>query len=201
MAIEMYEVTLTGVAAGQFCQTILNVNVNNVSGDNPFKVANDLLEEWNTPGNVLELFLDCVSESYSMLSARCRRILPTGGPAQIYLAASLSATDGTRAPSIATSSLAALFIWLTTTRPTKTGRTFLPALSETDVNNNVLQPGLLAAMTLFGDMYRDGGTISSSGDQWTGAIYRRALNASDDVTNYRVSPVVGNQRRRLRPYL
>lgn len=199
MPIETYELTLSGTTAGQFVQNIFAINVNNTGGTNPFVMANDLLEEFNGADHLIQLWCNCNSVNYSLTSARCRRILSAGGPTQIYLQSTLVAIAGERAGNVATSSLAPLFVWLTTTRPTKTGRTFVPSLSESDVDQNVLSAGLLTAMGEFGDLFRDGGSIGGGSDTWTGAVYRRALAAADDVTNYRVSPIVGTQRRRLKP--
>lgn len=199
MAIETYELTLSGKTAGQFVQNVFAINVNNTGSTNPFVMANDLLEEFNQAGGLISLWMLINCADYELTSARCRRILSAGGPTQIYLSSTLIETVGQRAGDVATSSLSPLFVWLTTTRPTKTGRTFVPSVSETDVNQNTLSSGLLGAMGDFGDFFRDGGAVGGGSDTWTGAVYRRALSASDDVTNYRVSPIVGTQRRRLRP--
>lgn len=199
MAVETYELTVSGTLAGQFVQTIMAINVNNTGSSNPFVMANDLLEEFNTASGFFELWCDCLPTAYDITSARCRRILATGGPTQIFLAANLIATTGTRTGGISTSGVSPLFIWLTTTRPTKTGRTFLPGVSESDIDSMVLSGGVLGAMNAFGQYFRDGGTIGGGSDTWTGSIYRRLLAAADDVTNFRVSPVIGNLRRRLRP--
>jgi len=199
MPSEMYELTLTGTLAGQFVQTILNVTCNNSGSTNPFAFADSLLEQWNQTDDLVQRWCECLPADYALTSARCRRLLPTGGPTQIYLRANLIEYIGQRTGTVATSGVSPLFIWLTTTRPTKTGRTFLPGVAEPDIDQMVLASGLLTAMETFGDLFRDGGTIGGGSDTWGGAIYRRALDAADAVTNYRVSPVIGNLRRRLRP--
>lgn len=199
MANETYEFILSGTLAGQFVQSVLHANVANTTDQNPFAMANELLLTFNAAGDGIELWCNMLPSDYQLTSARCRRILSAGGPTQIFLPATLHETIGQRAGLVSTAAANPLFIWLTTVRPAKTGRTFVPGVSETDIAEMVLASGLLTAMAAFGDYWRDGGTTITNAFNWTGAILRRELNGSDDITNYRVSPIIGQQRRRLRP--
>lgn len=199
MAAETYECILSGTLAGQFVQNILHAGVDNTASTDPFTVAGALLTEFNSVSKLIPKWLDCLPDPYTLTSVRVRRILPTGGPTNILLQGSISGSIGTRTGNTSVVSNAPLLIWLSSLRPSKTGRTFLPGVSESDVDNNVLDGGLVAAMESLGAYWSAGGTLASPSYNWDGQIYRRAVAAGDAISHYRVSPIIGNQRRRQRP--
>jgi hypothetical protein len=200
MPVETYECILSGKLAGQFVQTILHVGVDNDVSAAPFAVANAICVEFNGSAQLIEKFVDCLPEDYLMTSMRVRRVAPTGGPTQIYLQGNIDNYQGTRAGLIDVSSNCPLIIWLTTTNPSKTGRTFMPGVSESDIEEMRLDSALLAKLDLLGDYCVAGGTLASPAIDWKLHILRRASNVGNEVTNFRVSPIIGTQRRRQRPY-
>lgn len=199
MPNETYECILTGTIAGQFCQSILHVNVNNTASTDPFTVADALIEEFNDSGNLVELYCNCLPVDYFMTSLRVRRVLAAGGPTNIMLQAALSNSQGNRSGACQSASAGPLIIWMSDLRPAKTGRTFLPGASVSDVEGGAIDNSLLVALTAFAAYWQNGGTLASPSYAWAGAILRRALGASDDINHARVSPIIGTQRRRQRP--
>lgn len=199
MANECYELIISGKIAGQFVQTVLHLNLDNTASTDPFVMATAILAKMNTSANFSAKWLDCLPEDYTMTSQRVRRVLPTGGPTQIYLQSNLYGTAGTRSGTVDVTTSCPLIIWLTTLRPSKTGRTFLPGVSENDVDEGVLEPSLLTAIQSLGTLMKDGFTPASPAYLVSGAILRRSIPASDDISNFRTSPVIGNQRRRTHP--
>jgi hypothetical protein len=199
MGVETYEVILSGTVSGQFVQNILHCNLDNTADTDPFVVANAILTKINGAGQFLQKWCDCLPADYLLTSARCRRVTPAGGPTQIFLSANLNYNSGNRSGNAGVSSNAPLIIWLTTLRPAKTGRTFVPGVSESDVSENTLVAGLLTALAAAATVWRDGFTPASPAYPTQGSILRRALHGADDITNFRVSPIVGTQRRRQRP--
>lgn len=199
MANETYELIPSGTLSGQFVQNVLHLTVDNTAATPPFVVATAILTKFNGASQFISKWCDMLPDSYSMSSLRCRRILPDGGPTDILLQGAMGTSTGARSGAESTSSACPLLIWLSTLRPSKTGRTFLPGASEDDLDQNVIQSGLLAAMVAFGAYWHNGGTLTSPAYTWGGSIYRRAIAAADDITSVRVSPIIGVQRRRQRP--
>jgi len=199
MAVECYEYIISGSISQQFCQNIFHFNVDNTAATDPFTMATAILTKTNTSANLLEKWCDCLPGDYIISSVRCRRLLPTGGPTAILLHAALSTSGGGRSGASSTSSVAPLMIWLTTLRPAKTGRTYFPGCSVDDLEGNTLASGLVTALTAFGIIMRDGFTPASPAYLCNAAVVRRAISAADDITAYRVSPIIGTQRRRQRP--
>jgi len=200
MALETYEVVISGTLAGQFVQTVLHVNLDNTADEPPFDVADTIVQDFGvTVGTMIDAWNACLPADYSTSSMRARRILPTGGPSAIALGSLFSTNVGQRTGNVSSAQVNPVIIWITTTLPAKTGRTFLPGVSEADIDEMVYTAPLIAAIDAFGAYWETGGTLTLGSIAWTGAIYRRALSASHGITNHRISPVVGTQRRRLRP--
>ncbi len=202
---ETYEVILSGKLAGNFVQSILHVNVTVASVD-PWATAVDLLTSFLGSGELNENWCDCLPTDYIMTSMRARRILAAGGPTAILNQADLVVSQGQRSGVVSVSSNAPLLIWIPGTDPAKTGRTFLPGVSETDIAGNILTAPLIGAMAALGSYWATGGS-TGGGDTWGGAVYRRPqplhvppiTALSRDIQNYRVSPTIGTQRRRQKP--
>jgi len=198
MAIECYEFIVSGTLGGQFVQNVFHLNVNLAGSPDPFVTADEICALFATSGEFCSEYVGCLPAGYEMSSMRARRILSAGGPTQIYLAGNIADTGGQRTGQVSATQVSPVVIWIAGVNPAKTGRTFLPGVSESDIDNNVYTGALLTAMDSFGDYWKAGGTLGG-GSTWAGAIYRRASASANDIANFRVSPVVGTQRRRLHP--
>lgn len=202
---ETYELIFSGKLAGNFVQNILHANITVASVD-PWATAVDLLDTWIGPGDACDLWCDMLPSDYELTSMRCRRILATGGPTAIYLQSALPTSVGARTGVVSVTSNAPLIIWLPGTDPARTGRTFIPGVSEADIDGNLLVAGVVTAMGAFGSYWSTGGS-TSGGDTWGGAVYRRPepdhvppiTAQSRDIQNYRISSTIGTQRRRQKP--
>jgi len=199
MALELFEVTVSGKLGGNFVQNIVHYVVNNSSATGAYETAVDLLNGLNESGKFVTRFCDVVPVGYTMTSLRCRRIGPTGGPTAILLQAALVEDTGQRSGNISVSSSSPLLLLLTTNRPNRLGRIFLPGVSETDVDNNILVAGLVADIQTLGDEMRVGSVTPGSGDSYNAVVYRRTLAVGDSLAATRVSQTVGTQRRRQKP--
>jgi hypothetical protein len=199
MANEAYELTLSGILAGQFVQNVLHVNVNNVSVINPYTEAEDILGSLDSVIDFFTVWCNALPADYRITSARCRRVLADGGPTAIMLAGSMATSVGARTGSIQAAQVNPVLVWLTTLRPNLPGKTFMPGLSETDCDDMVYTLGLTQKFDLLIAAIVAGFTLAGSGDAASFGIFRRVLGASDDIMAGRISPLVGTQRRRLRP--
>jgi len=180
-------------------QTVLHMNVDNTLPEPPFDVAQAIVTDMSGAGALIEQYCNCLPSDYNCTSIRARRILATGGPSAIGLSGAMDVSVGQRTGTISAAQVNPVVIWIPTTLPSKTGRTFMPGVSEADIDEMVYTGPLLSALQDFGQYWSVGATLSLGSIAWTGAIYRRTANVSHGITNHRVSPVVGTQRRRLRP--
>jgi hypothetical protein len=117
----------------------------------------------------------------------------------MLLAGALNYSGGTRSGVEDVTSSCPLLIWLTGIRPSKTGRTFLPGVSQDDIDQNQLLSGLLTACGAFITYWRNNFTLTTPAYVCNGTIFRRALGAADDIVQGRISPIIGTLRGRQRP--
>lgn len=199
MAAESYELVISGTLAGQFVQTVQHVNVNNVGAENPYVKALELLNTLNTTVSYFTQWCDVLPTSYTITSVRCRRILSAGGPTAILLGSSLGDSTGDRTGNISATQLNPVIVWITDPRAPKPGKTFLPGISETDIDAMVYTSGWITAVNTWIDTVTTDFVLDDSSDPASFSIYRRALAAADSIEHGRISPVVGTQRRRLHP--
>lgn len=199
MAIEVYEWTLSAILAGQFVQTVQHVSVDRSAITTTFACARELNIELMQTGTLLTPFLDCLPEDYDATSSRIRRVSSGGGPTAIMLAADFALAEGSRTGNISSAQANPCLIFIGTTDPGKTGRLFVPGVSEDDIDEMQLVGPLVTAMQTFIDVLVVGGTINGTADTWQGCILRRNSMTGDVFDAGYVSPLIGTQRRRLRP--
>lgn len=197
MAIETYEHVITGHLAGQFVQTVLHSTIDNSGSYSPYMVAQDLNNHFIQEDELLQKFLEVLPAEYKGSSLRTRRVGPTGGPTAIALASEWEYDEGQLGNGISSQQVNPLLIWIPVNNPAKTGRVFFPGCAEAQIDNGVLQSGIISAMTAFGDYMDSGWTVAAGTGK--GAVLRRATKTGDPIGYHRVSPLIGTQRRRLRP--
>lgn len=199
MPAEAYELIVSGILSGQFVQNVLHVNVDNSGSSNPYTVAYDLLETLIGTVQFDQKWTDALPADYRITSLRCKRVLVTGGPTAILLAGALTQSVGQRTGSIQAAQVNPVIVLLTTTRPNRPGRIFLPGISETDMDDMVYTAGIIAAIGEVEAMLITNFTLDTLAYAANFAVRRTTTAASDDITAARLSPLVGTQRRRLRP--
>jgi hypothetical protein len=199
MPAECYELVISGVLAGQFVQNVMHVNVDNSSSVNPYAIAEDVLETLNNTVQFFAAWCEALPGDYRITSVRCRRVLGTGGPTAISLGAVLDQSVGQRAGSIQAAQVNPVLIFLTTLRPNRPGKVFLPGLSETDCDDMTYTAGIVAAFTALIDKVVTGFTLDNNSFAASFGVRRRGTGLSDDISAGRISPLIGTQRRRLRP--
>ena len=197
MPVEAYECTLSGVLAGQFVQTVFHVAYNNTGSQAPFSAAKDIAEQLVAAGEFVEKFTQGLPASYLATSIRVRRVGPTGGPTSIVLGGAMSQPDGQRTADISSAQVNPLIILIGDVAPAKTGRIFMPGIAEDDIDAMVITSTLI---TVFQDLltYMLTGTTIAGG-AITFGILRRATKVVDELSAGYVSPLIGTQRRRLKP--
>jgi len=204
MPIQTHEVVLSGTLHGQFVQTVQHVQATIATPVNAFATSLLIAQDVNT-GGILDDWLNVLPSDYTLTSIRVKQVLPAGGPTAIIVGGDLSATAGVRSGEISSAQVNPLMIWIGTTDPAKTGRLFFPGISEDDIDGMVIVADLITAYQTFAASWIAGGTVGGV-DSYVGAILRKSSPpppivpvSSDIIFAGQVSPLIGTQRRRLRP--
>jgi len=206
MATEIYQWTLSGTLAGQFVQTVQHVKAQIAAPVNPFLTGLAIAQTMVDAGGLVEKLMDCLPADYTATSLRVKQVLPTGGPEAIILANDFtSPIVGQRTGEISSAQVNPLIIWIPTTTPSKTGRIFLPGVSESDIDEMALVTALIEACNVFAAAYVAGWGIGITADTFFGCVLRRSPTvphtplSGDTILAGQVSPLIGTQRRRLHP--
>lgn len=198
MANEIMEVVVSGHLAGQLVQNVFHFRCQNTAGASPFSYAKNLNDSLIIASQFLGLYCFCLPEDYIGSSTRIRMIHPVPGPT--YYSGAAAWEDGNvglRPGQISSAQVCPLIIWVPTTLPTKTGRTFLPGVSEDDIDEMIFTSGLQTNLADFMANYIS--LITMPDIDYEGCIWRRDTSVADVITGAYVSPHIGTQRRRLTP--
>jgi hypothetical protein len=206
MSAEVYEWVLSGVLGGQFVQTVQHVAVDRVGTPTAYAMARLLALTFADESNLIALMCGCLPTDYHPTSIRVKRVLPTGGPTCIVLAGVFATSAGVRTGSISSAQVNPVIVWIPTDHPAKTGRLFLPGVSEADIDEMQLVSGLVTAINDLCTFYQQDQPINDSSEEFHGCVLRKHVVSGhtvplegDDIEAGYVSPLIGTQRRRLHP--
>ena len=197
MAVETYELVISGYLANEFVQTVLHVTGNNTVGQPAYFRAKDICDQIILAGELLIKYVDCLPSDYKGSSVRVRRVSAGGGPTAVALASTWSQQDGSRTGHVSSAQVCPLIIWIPTDSPNKVGKTFMPGVAEGDIDEMQLDPVLISALEDF-ILYLVNG-FALTADLMKGSVYRKATHVGDPFDAGRVSPLIGTQRKRLHP--
>jgi hypothetical protein len=197
-----YEIVWSGVLAGQFVQTVQHMQASEAADAGAYVTALNIISPTNFD-DINEAFMGCLPASYQLTSVRCRRVFPAGGPTAVVLANNYSLSAGQRAADISAAQVNPVVLWIAGTLESRLGKLFLPGVAEDDIDNMALAASLLTDIQIFINAWIAGFLISA--DNYSGSIATRSPSSPYNVTAVReilygqVSPLIGTQRRRLRP--
>lgn len=197
-----YEIVWSGVLAGQFVQTVQHLGADEAGTENAFATAQNIISPTNfDPLN--DLFLGCIPQDYTLTSLRCRRVLGGLGPTAVFLGGEYATSVGQHAGQISAAQVNPVILWVGLDTPTHLGKVFIPGVSEDDIDAMALVPALIADLNAFGAGWIAGITVGA--ELYRGCIARRGATApfpvidADPIEYSQISPLIGTQRRRLRP--
>lgn len=199
MPNETYEAVLTGNLSGQYVQTITHWNVDNAGSADPYTMAKDIADGLSGASGWIDLLMAVTPTGYTASSVRVRRVSTGGGPTAIVLGAAFVDSQGDRTGAIQSFQANPCVIWITTPRPAKVGKIYIPGLSETDADAGAYASGFVTAVNSFITASIAVFNTPDSGDPYQLAIFRRTLGLADDVTAGRLSPKIAIQKRRALP--
>jgi hypothetical protein len=194
MSQELYELSVQGTHNGEFVETVMHFEGDNLTSVNTLLNGEDLINSWFA--NVKADFLATLPASYTMERLTARRVVPaqSGGAHLQFTHAAWPGTLG----SISASYQLCPTVFLIPTMGTKTGgKIFMPALATTQVGSNVYAPGYITAIDNFiGDMVANFGTGAPT---WQLAVYSRKHGTWASVVAWQLSTRFGFQSRRRKP--
>jgi len=164
--------------------------------EGPDEIAFDMIGSFVV--NLESLWRDCLPEDVELLGYKGRRIRPTGGPTIVSLA---SGIFGTRSGNFSASSTGPCIIagYQREDETWRTGRIFLPGVSEDDIEENKFSAGLIDALD---DLYEEL-SVEQTGPvlalSWEYGIFSRVDETFSGAETLTTSGRPGTQRNRLKP--
>jgi hypothetical protein len=197
MAQQTYRLTISYNTAGQFAQNVLHYEFDDALYADTTLAANALNNAFNT--HCTGALKDALNINTKILSYKSRRITAVGGFEAIRLG---TITDvGNRAGDLSASGLAPLIRFITNDVPVRTGRMFLPGVSDNDSTDGYLTAAFFTDLTDLANVLDDsltlvgGGAPTATAVIWSTAPVKVAIPISIAVP----SPYLATQRRRQRP--
>lgn len=184
MAFQTYRLAVKGFLIGQEMVNIFHYA--KPDGD-PDDVPQELAEAWITSN--LPRYLDCLPAGYQASTVTARVV---GSTTQYETNVT---AGGSRIGVFSAPQLAPTITWTTrfATRSAR-GRTYLPGLVGSDVDQGILVVNLLNAMALFADAQLV--DLVGPSATFVFSVHSTLYGTTRDVVSYRVNSVVRTQRRR-----
>jgi hypothetical protein len=202
MAADVFALTIVASVANQFVENVLHFQSNMSSSSTPGPDAQVLVAGFQA--DTEPQWLATLSDDYLLQGYRCKRVNNGGGPTVIL---PRTGVPGTIGDDSVTSGQGAVLISPYEFIPTfgsnkwRVGRIFLPAIPQTQIIENELQPAYLTQLNLLcGGL----GDSIGTGPNFIYGVYTRLGTSTvpfyEPATIY-PSSHIGTQRRRLRPVL
>lgn len=195
MAEELYRLTISGHHTSEYFENDLYFLGENLTGGDVIANAKDLLAAWI--GSPHASFMDLLPETVYVDRLTAIRHVPANGIA-IVEQRQFGGDNGTQSGGSSSWQLCPIIRLIPPLGVKSAGRFFLPAVAEGDISNNVLGAGWVTrANALMNTLV--GGFDNGTGITWTIAIFSRKLQQYHKAVSFDSSPVIGWQKRRMRP--
>jgi hypothetical protein len=197
MAVNTYRLTISYNCAGQFAQNVLHYSFDDGLYADTTVAAQALNAAFNT--HCTAKIKDALSTHVQILSFKSRRVTTAGGFEAVLLGG--VGDVGARVGDLSASGLAPMIRLVTNNVPPKTGRVFLPGVSDNDCDEGFLTSGLFTEMSDLADALDDPLTLAGGGAPLaTPVLYSQSpVVDSIPITIAVPSPYLCTQRRRQRP--
>jgi hypothetical protein len=194
------ELLITGNLAGQFVQNVLHLDTIVDSAADPYSYAEELVDNLNDTHLFFENWTAGLPDSYLLLSLRYRQIYPTPAATLIRVATSLSNQQGQRTGAISAQQNCPMIKMVSFVDAAHPGRIFMCGISEEDVNDGIIDPGLVTAYApLLANLRATiNGTTPTSVSRFI-VLKKGALALDRHVEFAQIMPSVYSQRRRMSP--
>lgn len=197
MAASTYRLTISYNTAGQFAQNVLHYLFEDSGYATTVNAADALINAWNT--HCTAQLKAALSVNTLILSYKARKETGGGGFEAVKLG--VAGDVGTRTGDLSASGLAPLIRFITNVQPPKSGRMFLPGISDDDADNGYCTAAFFTALGNLANVLDDPLTLAGGGAPTATPVL---LSHSPFVQSITISPAVPvswlcTQRRRQRP--
>jgi hypothetical protein len=194
MALNTYTLIPSFNIAGQFAQCVWHYQFDDASFTTTKEAAEDLQHQWDTANR--SALRSILSASVSLVSYKGSCVSSPGG-FEAFTPVTSSNT-GTRAAGISVSGLAPVIVHYPVNLTLARGRTFLPAISENDIDSGIFTSNYVSAVATALSTMFDPVTLTGGGSATFG-YFRRPDKVFVALVNSVLSKNLGTQRRRMRP--
>lgn len=200
MANDVVQVQIVGSVAGEPAECVLHFQYDGTAGNTPTPSVTALVNVLASSFNAI--WLAALPDDYQLVGYKAKRVNNTGGPSS---AKPTPGAVGTRGATSISSGQGPVIIWnyldlAADPDRWRTGRTFLPGISEGDLAGNVILPALTTA-TQAVITFLVAGFVDGDTHHWDFVLWSRKNSIAIMPNSGTVSGVIGTQRRRLHPAL
>lgn len=197
MANNTYRLTISYNTAGQFAQNVLHYEFDDSLFADTVAAAAALNNAFNT--HCTGALKDALPTAVKILSYKSRRITAAGGFEAVRLGG--IGDVGNRAGDVSASGLAPLIRFVTNNVPPKTGRIYLPGVSDLDVTDGHISNTLMTDLTDLANVLDDTLTLTGGGAPVATPVLYQTQPVKDSIPISIAVPVAHlcTQRRRQRP--
>lgn len=197
MSTQTYRLTISYNTAGQFAQNVLHYNFDDSGYATSVDAANALITAWKT--HCFTQLKAALSTHTQVLSFKARR--ETGGGGFEAVQPGVGGDVGTRTGDLSASGLSPMIRFITNVHPVKSGRMFLPGISDDDADDGCVTPSYFGVLGTLAGLLDDAITLAGGG---TPSATPVVLSHFPFTTAITISPAVActwlsTQRRRQRP--
>lgn len=192
----VYQLVVSGDAAGQLIQSVLHYSLSEIGSFTAFGYAQELLVAWET--SVKTPWLAGLSAEYNMKSCRAKKINGGGGPTVIHTYAAAS-SPGAIAQSVGSTQVASMLEFPAVVNGKNvTGKIFHAPLGQDDVLDNSISGATLTAENALVTVILTQLNLSTAGTA-DYVVYNRTADLSNIPLGGHIGSFLGTQRRRLHP--
>lgn len=197
MSQQTYRLTISYNAAGQFCQNVMTYKFEDSAFTTTVLAADALISAWRAHcETALKAALPAAT---TLLSYKARRVTGSGGFEAVQVVT--AGTVGGRAGNVSASGLSPIIRFICNGVPAKSGRIYLPGISDSDVADSYIQPTLYGLMQTLADKLDDTITLTGGGSPLATHVLLTHSPIEDSIPIAEAVPAnwLGTQRRRQRP--
>jgi len=195
MANATFQLSITCTHYNQFIENVMCFQGDLADGSQPYTQGKDLVDSWY--GSIRTLWLGVLPPTVTLdrLSTRC--LLPSGPSNGYHRQVINDALVGTFGTAAQSENLCPAVNLIPPMGVKTQGRTYLPCVPKTAIDNNTFTAGYITAVNALFTALEAG--FADSATTWKLAIYSKKNRTSSLALQHSLSAAIGFQGRRRRP--
>lgn len=199
MADKIWQVVLTWKSVDQYFQNVLHYRVTEGGSFTDIQYANDIADAFEA--GPLSAFLDCLSSTTELRSARIKRVSTPGSPTRIRVYAA-GTNPGTRSAHINDTSIGVVLEFPVNLHAKNvTGKVFLGGIADADIVDNAPVGALVTVIDTLATQLLAPMALTVTGTTAKYTIYNRTFQVDTIPASHSIGTHLSSQRRRLVPVL